>query len=202
MKNTYEVETFEIEDATHGEANAMACDAEAAELIAKLGLTGQQVLQNPETLTRCPYPVADAEEMLVFRALNPERCKPEAYSLDAIPVRVMQVLAHARDLNFFTSFEIWFPKSARVQDPVLVAYRTHKDNGRSWDTTDTHILARWGKALLPIEKLKADAITRLRAKAIDNITASLRKLTTCAEVVKTSNDLSFLANDFYTSSPL
>lgn len=39
MKNAYAVETFEIEDATHGEANAMACDAEAAELIAKLGLS-------------------------------------------------------------------------------------------------------------------------------------------------------------------
>ena len=202
MKNAYEVETFEIEDATHGEANAMACDAEAAELIEKLGLAGQKQLQNPETLTRCPYPVAEEDDLLVFKSLNTERCAPEAYSLDAIHVRVMQVLAHATTLNFFTSFEIWYPKSARVQDPVLVAHRRYVRPGHTWETTDTHILARWGKALQPLEKLRVQAVEMLRAKAKQKIDLGLRKLNACADAVKTTHDLSFLSNDFYVGSPL
>jgi len=199
--STYQVETFEIEDATHGEASQMAHDAEAAELIEKLGLSGQKSLQNPETLTRCPYPVAEADDLVVYRALNPESCKPEEYSLDCFPVRVMQVLAHAKELNFFTSFAIWYPKSARVDDPVLVGFRAWKRPGQSWDTTDTYILARWGKMLRPLAELRQMAIGDLRDCAISKIAKGMGELTAAAEQAKTTVDLKFLSHEFYVSTP-
>ncbi len=199
--STIQVETFEIEDAKHGELSQMAFDAEAAELVEKLGLSGQKLIQNPETLTRCPYPMAEKEQVLVYRALNAETCKPEDYSLDAIPVRVMQVLAHAKDLKFFTSFAIWYPKSARVEDPVLVGLRTWKPPGSTWDSTDTYILARWGRMLLPFEKLQDMALKTMRGRAISKIAKNLGDLTACAETAKTTTDLKFLAHDFYLSTP-
>ena len=199
--NTLQVETYEIEDATHGEASQMAHDAEAAELIEKLGLSGQKSLQNPETLTRCPYPVAEEDALLVFKALNPETCRPEDYSLDCIPVRVMQVLAHARELNFFTSFAIWYPKSARIEDPVLVGLRNWKRPGHSWETTDIYILARWGKMLLPFAELRELAVRTLRDRATSRIAKALGEMTAAAQQVKTTMDIKFLAHDFYVSTP-
>jgi hypothetical protein len=197
----YLVEDFVIEDAQHGEANQMACDAEAAELIEMLGLRGQQALQNPETLTRCPYPMGEEEQLAVYRALNPETCKPEDYSFDAIPVRVMQILAHAKSLDFFTDFQIWYPKMKRVEDPVLVGIRTWRRPGRDWDATDTYLLARWGKALLPFDELKRTAISTLREATAAKIEEGLAELNRAADRVKTTADIKWLSGHFYISTP-
>ena len=195
--STIQVETYEIEDAKHSDASTMALDAEASELIEKLGLSGQKSLQNPETLTRCPYPVAEEETLILFRALNSESCKPEEYSLDPIPVRVLQVLAHAKDLNFFSSFTIWYPNSARVEDPVLVASRTWRRPGMNWDCTDTYVLARWGKMLQPLEKLRKEALVNLREQAIIKLAKIRGELVAAEETMKTTQDIKLLSYPFY-----
>ncbi len=199
--NIMQVETYEIEDAKHSDASTMALDAEASELIEKLGLTGQKALQNPETLTRCPYPVAEADTLTLFRALNSETCKPEEYSLDPIPVRVLQVLAHAQALEFFTRFEIWYPKSARIEDPVLIAHRTWRRPGSNWDATDTYVLARWGKMLEPLDKLTKEAVAVMRRKTLAKIAEMRGDLMRCEEQAKTTDDLKFLSHGFYLSTP-
>lgn len=198
---TMQVETYEIEDARTSDASTMALDAEAAELVEKLGLHGQKQLQNPETLTRCPYPVADKDDLVVFRALNQETCTPEDYSLDPIPVRVLQVLAYAKELNFFTRFEIWYPKAARVEDPVLVAFRTYRPPGRSWDTTDAYVLARWGKSLLPLEQLRNMAISMLRPKVQHKLAEMQADLDKAKSLAKETDSLAFLSGSFYISVP-
>lgn len=196
-----QVETYEIEDQKHSDASTMALDAEAAELVEKLGLSGQKSLQNPETLTRCPYPVADADDAVLFKALNPEHCKPEDYSLDPIPVRVLQVLSHAKDLNFFTDFQIWYPKSARVQDPVLVAFRSWTPPGRQWATVDTYILARWGKMLRDTNELRKEAVEKLRVTVQSKLCEMEAELESAKRIAAKTPDLKWLAGSFYLSLP-
>lgn len=152
-----QVETYEIEDAT-SEASAMANDAAAVELIEKLGLAGQSSLMNKDTVTRVPYRAMEKQEMLIYRALCDEDVALEQYSADAIPVRVLQVAAHAKETGMFKKLRVWYPSEARIDDPVLVGVITKKlyPDKPEYDslTSDTfYILARWGKTLLPLEKL-------------------------------------------------
>lgn len=196
-----QVETYEIEDSKHSDASTMALDAEAAALVEALGLEGQKSLQNPETLTRCPYPVAEAEDVTLFRVLNGESCAPENYNLDPIPVRVLQVLQHAKSLDFFTHYQVWYPKRARVQDPVLVAFRTWRPPGRTWDTTDTYILARWGKMLEPLDVLSKRAVEAAREKFLSQMEEFGAKIELAKAVAKKTGSLEYLAHGNYLSLP-
>lgn len=187
-----QVETYEIEDAS-SEASAMANDHEALELINKLGLTGQQRIMNPETVTRVPYRVAEKEELIVYRTLNPEHCKLEAYSLDAIPTRVLQVAAHAKELNYFKDLIVYYPKAGRIDDPVLVGVWEGKLDGRTWDSQLYYILARWGKTLLPYEQCRIKAIEVLRRQGKDKYRKAAVELDARKLELETSDDLEALS---------
>jgi len=168
-----QVETFEIEDAT-SEASEMANDSAALELIQTLGLQGQMKKTNMETVTRIPYQMLTQEARLVYKALFTHTARVENYSADTIPLRVLQVIAHAKSLNCFRYLEIWYPENARIDDPVLVGFVGPTDY-----QGDYHILARWGKALIDFETLKKEAIEVVRSERLD----------TCREVLEKCNML-------------
>ena len=152
------VETFEqTETLADGKP---PCDAESIALIESLGLGGQQRLirgdeGKPKKLM--PYRLMTADEQGVYRTICPRRVSLEEYADSAIPLRVLQVAAHAKD--FFAGIEVWAAESTHIKDPVLVGCPTSE----TW-RQERFILARWGAELEPFEKLVAKAAEVIRLK--------------------------------------
>jgi len=148
-----EVETFEIEEAV-GEVSGSAPEIEAAAvaLIDSLGLEGQRELLEPSRgadtgmVSRIPYPKLDSHERAVYAALYPTKDRLDQYSAGAIPLRVLQVIEHAKKHSFFENLYVWHSKRFDP-DPILVGR-----NGNEWDGK-WYILARWGDALKPFKEL-------------------------------------------------
>src|SRR4051812_13224919 len=125
------VETYEAisVDEQNGTVLNEIVSEEALALIESLGLSGQRGLidtrkvDGEEVQVRIPYRRVTSEELAVFSALMPNRVDLAAYADGPIPLRVLQVAAHARSLDFFTSgIEVWCPEPGR-DDPVLVGVR-------------------------------------------------------------------------------
>lgn len=162
------VETFEQQVERHPEA----CD-EATRLIEELGLSGQKSLTNPDASeTRCPYRQWSALESEVYGLLCPSTDSVSDYDADTIPLRVLQVLSHAKSLGIYTDFKVIHAANPAIKDPVLLGVPT---TGNSWDRSKWHILARWGAELdeFPVlmekaAKIKAaqlrDACAKVRAE--------------------------------------
>lgn len=199
-----QVETFEQEDASHSDATTMAADSEACSLIQSLGLKGQEQLVNGTTVTRVPYRAMEAREMQVYRALCDATAKVEDYSAEPIPLRVLQVVAHARETGLFNRIEVWYPKAARIDDPVLVGVRktlTYPDQHQysSLTTDHFHLLARWGKSLLPLEQMEAMALDLCRKTRLARLTEVAAQVRRALEDTKESLDLAYLTKTPYVS---
>jgi len=191
-----QVETFEVEDASVSEATTLATDAAALELIEQLGLAGQKSLVNGETITRLPYRAMEAREALVYRALCDATAKVEDYNAEAIPLRVLQVIAHARDTNLFDGgLQVWYPKIHKVDDPVLVGIKREKhiSGSYSWNSDVYYLLARWGKNLQPLEQLEALATNLARKTRLAKLTEMSIRVKQALEETQESLDLAYLA---------
>lgn len=148
------IETFEIEESTD-EMALMAADSEGIDLIKKLGLSGQDRFVNGDTATRFPYRKMTKEEGLVYGLLCPQKTTVENYSEGIIPLRVLQVISHAGDLEFFDAMNIWHPENADIKDPVLVGSKKVKTGPGEYSyNTELYILARWGDMLPSFEELR------------------------------------------------
>jgi hypothetical protein len=174
---------------------------EALSLIEALGLEGQRQLvavksvDGEEVQTRNPYRRMTAEEMAIYSTLMPNRVRLAEYRDGPIPLRVMQVAAHATSLNFFDKIEVWCPEPGQ-KDPVLVGI--HKSDG--W-RVEEYILARWGDVLESLDVLreKAAPIIRDRVRGaiadargqIDMLDASLEAK--IAAYLRTGKDASVYA---------
>jgi hypothetical protein len=142
------VETFEVTET--GADGKPECDKEALAIIEKLGLKGQQTLIAPnQEGARCPYRKMTAEEFFVYSILCPQKTELTNYSDESIPLRVLQVAAHAVTLEKFTTLEVWHPENADIKDPVLVGIVG------KYSDREHFILARWGATLDSLETLKA-----------------------------------------------
>lgn len=162
------VETYEVENSAAPEVATMAQDAEAQELIERLGLNGQRKLLNPETATRNPYRAMTKQEQEVYNAVL--ECKTELsdYADDCIPLRVLQVAAHAKECGLFDRIEVWHASPAvQIDDPLLVGRVKTGDYSYRF-----HLLARWGRELQTLEQLEAIAVRVLRESRLE----SLRKI--------------------------
>lgn len=140
------VETFE---ATEVDSQGVPeCDDAAVALIEQLGLSGQQkLLQRREgdsgtKVLRSPYCKMTADEQAVYGFLCPKQTTLHKYEDGPIPLRVLQVAAHATE--FFEEIRVWSPKEARIKDPVLVGYT---DKNQYGNFEGLFILARWGEVL-------------------------------------------------------
>lgn len=150
-----QVETFEQTETD--ETGAQESDPEALALIEKLGLRGQQTLVSPAK-TRCPYRQMNAIEMRVYVTLFPDRQDVQDYGKGPIPLRVLQIAAHAKE--HFGRVEVW-SETTQAKDPVLVGVKTRAGRMNGWESNDMFILARWGEALQPFAALVEAAKARL-----------------------------------------
>jgi hypothetical protein len=184
------VETYEIEQAT-SEAAEMAMDGAAVELIEKLGLVGQRKLINPETDTRNPYRAMTEEEKVVYKAVLAEESSLEKFSSETIPLRVLQVAAHAKECGLFSRLVVWSaPAAVVITDPLLLGMV--KNPEYSWMETP-FMLARWGRELLPFSEMKRLAIDILRPERIDKLEAIIRTAQLRLEIIKTTTSLKALS---------
>lgn len=154
------VETYEIEETLVGPDGTVTeeVDAEAIQLIKDLNLAGQEALVTRDDggeERRIPYPLMSAHERAVYRARFPVHEKVAEYRHGMIPIRVLQVIAHARPL--FAKIEVWHTK-APDPDPLLVGYGVAAE--------EVHLLARWGDALAPFTQLIEEARASLRERFI------------------------------------
>ena len=166
-----EIETFEVIDVQDGIGEADNPE-EFARLTEAMGLTGQRafVKGDPEegSVTTVPYRVITRDENFAYRELCPKKREPDAYRNGPIPVRVLQVLEHARSTDFFEDFQIWSADSAAIPYPVLIGI--HYPNGKaaeSWNKKH-FLLARWGAVLEAVPALleKANAHWRSRVSGL------------------------------------
>lgn len=173
------VETYEQTEVDA--AGVVECDAEALELIESLGLTGQQSLLSKRESgeqVRCPYRLMTQEEGFLFRQLFKKHTPIKQFQDSPIPVRVLQVAAHARE--HFTHLIVWSPESDADRDPLLIG---HNESHDFVTTGKQFILARCGEALDSMPTLFSKAVASRRAeiqatchKAITRATACLNSL--------------------------
>ena len=158
------VETFECSETA---AEPIEACEEAIRIATELGMEGQiELTQTDENgiQSRCPYREMTRDELFMYQVLCPEKSSPEAYKRSAIPLRVLQVLAHAQTIELFKRFEIWDKESQVVKDPVLVAFDKRETYASS---RKTYILARWGEELETPSTLLKRAIEFHRAHLLD-----------------------------------
>lgn len=154
------VETYEIEEV----AEELPQESEeASRLVAALGLSGQEEMRKAAEegdAERIPYRKMTEQEVAVFGTLCPAQTPVEQYSEGPIPLRVLQVIAHAKGL--FDSLEVWHPKGID-RDPVLVGVK-----GNTWSGTK-YILARWGEELDEWPALLKRAVQTYRELTVDRL---------------------------------
>jgi hypothetical protein len=168
-----QIETFECSEVS---AEPVDASAEAIELIDSLGLDGQRDLVCPATApgqsTRFPYREMLKEEVNVYEMLCPKKSPIAKYTSSAIPLRVLQCAAHAKQMKPELNLYVWDRDSAVENDPVLVA-----EIGESYSVKTRYILARWG------EELEAFAVLFTRAVVLKRklIAGKARELLADAE---------------------
>lgn len=161
-----EVQTYEATEATTEHRDRYEIEAEAEQLIEEMDLEGQKSLmvEDPETdtATRTPYEKMTQEQERVYGTLYPAKTDVEDYDKGPIPVRVLQIVSHGREL--FDRMRVWH---ARTEDPDPVLVGTHDG--------DDFLLARWGDALAPFDDLYDRAIERKRDEWVSNAQEVMRE---------------------------
>ena len=178
------VETFEVQKEVNADGQTQP-DAECMALIEQLGLTGQHQLIHRDEKGGdkiCPYRKMTADEMAVYAILCDQKTELRTYADEAIPLRILQVAAHARD--FFQYLEVWHPRNADVKDPVLIG-RKGQFMG------EVFILARWGKVLDSFEVLKAQATKIYREKCLSEMKRIKSELE--ADIARVQSDETLLS---------
>lgn len=169
------VETFECEE-TKDETPEMSEAAIA--IIESMGLSGQARLvgrtsdglgDEMNKPARCPYRKMTAEEAFVYGTLCPAKTKLRDFGEGPIPLRVLQVAAHANGLGMFDELVVWHVAGPAVKDPVLVGMKKHPTN--TW-THEPFILARWGDVLDEYPAMLKAAMARWR----ENMKATLAEI--------------------------
>lgn len=169
------VETFECAETA---AEPIEASEEAIRLIQEMGLDGQhELVTRPDKSnhdSRCPYREMTQDEAFVYGVLCPSHTSIGRYSASPLPLRVLQVAAHAKSLGVFKEIEVWDKIGQDLKDPVLVGVTTKKmGSGTStWNSDVRYILARWGEELETFSTLLKRAIAKKREK----IASALKKI--------------------------
>lgn len=153
-----QVETYEMETASGA---LFATDEERDQLVklaSELALTGQQEIMATPTGEIFPYRLMTVQEQNIYGTLLPQHTKVAEFKDSVFPLRVMQIIAHARALNDkrLAHLEVWHEPT--FKDPVLVGRETYY-------SSQMFILARWGEELESLGKLRSRAAAKLVPKA-------------------------------------
>ena len=153
------VETYEeVEQTTGPEATV----GEEVALIESLGLKGQaERIRRDGEVSLNPYRLMLKDEQAIYAEICPARTDVSEYAAGPIPLRVLQVVSHAR--QFFPKIMVWHQASAREKDPVLVGYEKNEWSSKPF------ILARWGAELEPLDVLAVKAGQKRRARVVSKL---------------------------------
>lgn len=181
-----QVETYEVTELTTNNEEAPLLDDESLALIEQLGLEGQrsfiaerQVGEDDSVKTLNPYRLATKEEFNVFKACFPVETPLQDYESGLIPLRVLQVAAHARTvLPQGTKLVVWHPEDSTVRDPILLGRHEVRYDRKYY------LLARWGEALDELGALKMVARRKLKA----SLTQQVRRIEAEVTAIKTGLD--------------
>ncbi len=162
-----EIETFECETIPSADFTD-----EAVALAAKLGATGQEAFYQQDKPVQ-PYRLMTPEEFAIYKLAFPIREEIAKYKAGPIPLRVLQVGAHAKDLIEGT-LVIWH-QGAGKDDPLLTMRQ-----GSEWGGS-YYLLARWGEAL--------EEFAVIRTRAAQKFALSCKmKLLACQQEIQTAMD--------------
>jgi hypothetical protein len=168
-----QVETYECSETA---AEPIEACEEAVQIMDDLGLDGQKSLvtqPEDEAAKRCPYRAMTKEEEFVFGVLCPTRTKIAQYQSGPIPLRVLQVAAHANSLAIYTALEVWHVGERPDPDPVLIG----RIGGEyDWNIKARHLLARWSDELESWPVLVKRAAERKRQQVTDAFAVLARQL--------------------------
>ena len=162
------VETYEVQEVTE---QPVEVNTECSGLVEELELKGQEKFYNPqepESADPFCYRKMTAQEKIVIEAICPKKSKIESYSDGPIPLRVLQVAAHVKELRKMEVEDekgfimVYHPQNADDPDPYLI-YR----DGSEYSPRSFYLLARWGDEL--------DNWNILKEKARKILTAKLEK---------------------------
>ena len=162
------VETYEVQEV---EEQPVEVNSECSGLVEELELKGQEKFYNPqepESADPFCYRKMTAQEKIVIEAICPQHTNIEKYADGPIPLRVLQVAAHVKELKKMEMLDekgcivVYHPLSADDPDPYLI-YR----EGAQYSPRSFYLLARWGDEL--------DNWNILKEKARKIITAKLER---------------------------
>jgi hypothetical protein len=144
------------------------------EKVEELGLEGQMSLidGDDDSSTTIPFPVMTREEAWTYKELLPSKSNVEQFRHGVIPLRVLSVIALAKQQNYFSKIEIWY--SAADPDPVAVGYANDA----------FYMIGRWGPELESFMILKQKAVEKLRTRYL----AMLNKAQALIDVHKNAPD--------------
>src|SRR5690606_40560113 len=120
----------------------------------QLGLAKQLELASPDN-SPIPSECMNTVRYRIYATLGPRKVLYSDYDRTAIPIEALSLIALSVQENYFSRIEIWYDDKA--PDPLVVG-RVGSDWSAKW-----YLIARWGHELLPIEKLKIQAIERMKA---------------------------------------
>lgn len=163
-ENRVQVESFECVETA---SEPIEATEEVKALIEELGLDGQLERISKDkngNVKRSPYREMTEEETFVYQELCPEKSKIENYTATPIPLRVLQIAAHAKQVIPGCRLIVWDKAKHDVKDPVLVA-----ETGKEYSTDKRFILARWGDELETFSTLMSRAISAKRMRLISEL---------------------------------
>lgn len=146
------VQTFLVE-----ETKELIYDADKQEEWKKkceeLGLTEQLNLAAPDK-SPIPFEHMNTVSIRVYETLCPEKVEFKKYRKTSIPLEVLGLIHLSVNEGYFDEIQIWYDD--KTPDPLAVGVK--KDG--EWGNREFYLMARWGDALKPFEKLKETAIKR------------------------------------------
>jgi hypothetical protein len=167
-----QVETYECSETA---AEPIEACEEAVQI--DLGLDGQKSLVKPgedAQPARCPYRAMTKEEEFVFGVLCPTQTNLKRYEAGPIPLRVLQVAAHAISLDIYKDLQVWHVGERPDPDPVLVGIVA--DPQYTYSIKARHLLARWSDELESWPVLVKRAVERKRQQVADAFAVVARQL--------------------------
>lgn len=152
-----EIQTFECETMPNEE-----CSEQAFALVEKLGAAKQAEVYYNATRQVVPYRKMTPTEHAVYKLLFPIREAIDKYDAGPIPLRVLQVGAHAKEVLESGTLVIWH-QGVGKDDPILTL-RVGSEYSGSY-----YLLARWGTALEEFAVLQEQAVKKFALAAVTKL---------------------------------
>lgn len=119
--------------------------------VEELGLDGQKNLTKQDK-SPIPFLIMNKSMERVYETLCPQKINVKQFADTTIPLRVLSLIALAKQEQYFHEIQIWSDNSS--PDPIAVGKLTDSYN------SPLYIIARWGDELRSFAELKKNAIQK------------------------------------------